>query len=156
MLSQRVAAAGCNLSAEVDQETNRQLLSLSSAEFWKILDALRFGNIDINIKGEETDDDVLAALQATKTQWLEFEELNNRLTSGIVSKADAELIDTKNLALLSSAQELVKTVLASYSNSSGEQTGFGNAIDIAGRQRMLTQKMSKEACQIPWNFSKVR
>ena len=37
MLSQRAAAAGCNLGASVDEEHNRQLLSLTSAEFSKIL-----------------------------------------------------------------------------------------------------------------------
>ena len=148
MLSQRAAAAGCNISAEVEQEKYRQLLSSTSAEFWTILDALEFGNTDLNIEGEETNDAVLTALQSTKTQWTAFEGLNAQLTSGSVSAEDAKLIDAQNLALLESAQDLVKTILATHASGSDTQNSYGKVIDIAGRQRMLSQKMSKEACQI--------
>ncbi len=147
MLSQRAAAAGCNLSANVNAEHNRQLLSLTSAEFSKILDALKFGNADLNIQGEETNEAILTALDTTKAQWQVFEENNMKRTSGSASSADSELIDTHNLALLESAQALVNAVLTSYSNSDASN-GFNKVIDIAGKQRMLTQKISKEACQI--------
>ncbi len=148
MLSQRAAAAGCNINAEVEQEKNRQVLSLTSAEFWKILDALEFGNTDLNVEGEETNDAVLTALQSTQAQWTSFEGLNAKLTSGSASPEEVKLIDTQNLALLESTQDLTKTMLATHSSGSETQSGYGKTIDIAGRQRMLTQKISKEACQI--------
>jgi len=148
MLSQRAGASGCNINADIDAENNRQILSATSAEYWKILDGLEFGNADLNINGEETDDTVLAALQTTKTQWQSFEELVLKMANAGASTFETELVDTQNLELLQSAQNLVESILASYSDPAVADTGFGKVIDIAGRQRMLTQKMSKEACQI--------
>jgi len=124
MLSQRAAAVGCNVSAGVDEQKNRQDLSLISAEFWKILDGLKNGNSDLHINGEESDETVLAALASTKAQWVDFEELNMQQTSGVVSASDVELIETENLALLNSAQKLVETVLASNASSSDTSSGF--------------------------------
>jgi len=155
MLSQRAAAAGCNISADIDADTHSEILSSTSAEFWKILDGLELGNTDLNIKGEETDDAILEDLQTTKTQWLSFEELVMKLANDGASTFETELIDTQNLELLESAQDLVRSVLASHSDRSAAESGFGKVIDIAGRQRMLTQKMSKEACQI-WSEKPVR
>jgi len=148
MLSQRAAAAGCNLSADVDEQQQRQSLSLTSAEIWKILDGLKNGNSDLNINSEETDKAVLAALEATQAQWIVFDKLNMQLNNGDATTTDTDLLNKENLALLASAQDLVKSVLAAYADPSATDSGFGKVIDIAGRQRMLTQKMSKEACQI--------
>jgi len=147
MLSQRAAAAGCNLSAGVDEEKSRQILALTSAEFGKILRGLQKGSSDLNINGAETDNAVLSALQEVNEQWLAFDAAILELAKDSTSSADINVINSQNMALLDSAQNLVKSVLGSYSNYSAD-SGFGKVIDIAGRQRMLSQKMSKEACQI--------
>lgn len=149
MLSQRAAAAGCNLAAEIDVSKSRQILTLTSAEFGKILDGLKNGSSDLKISSAETNDAVLSSLQVLNDRWQTFDSALLNLSKDSQSAADIELINVQNMAVLESAQQLVKSVLDSYSgNADADDGGFSKVIDIAGRQRMLTQKMSKEACQI--------
>lgn len=147
MLSQRAAAAGCNLAAGVDKDKSRQILMLTSGEFEKILNGLKNGSSDLNITGAETDEAVLGVLNAVNEKWVEFDSA----IAALVRDPPGDAVDTinaENMSLLASAQDLVNSVLQSYTDNSANDSGFGKTIDIAGRQRMLTQKMSKEACQI--------
>ena len=154
MLSQRAAASACNLSAGVDTDKNRQILTLTRAEFAKILHALENSDSDLNINGKETDAAILAALQTINENWQSFDAAITRLANDNASTDDTDIITSQNLPLLESAQQLVKVIRATYTNTATASADFGHAIDVAGRQRMLTQKMSKEACQI-WSGQNV-
>ena len=143
MLSQRTAAAGCNLNAGVDPAGNAKILTASQTEFNKILGGLRAGNGDLKIEGAETDSGILADLDGVATSWAPINAAIVELTKNPGSEPSIEVINGQNLALLGSAKSLVSTIVGVYADNSDDD-GLGATIDVAGRQRMLTQKMSKD------------
>ncbi|MEM7523866.1 MAG: type IV pili methyl-accepting chemotaxis transducer N-terminal domain-containing protein, partial [Pseudomonadota bacterium] len=68
--------------------------------------------------------------------------------SGEYSGEDAEIVFTRNVPLLKKMNEVVSFVEQVYANPNEMLLGTAVAINIAGRQRMLSQKIGKEVCQI--------
>lgn len=147
MLSQRVAAASCNLNAGVDVEGRTKVLTNARVEFDKILGGLQTGNGDLKIEGAETNADILAKASAVSAAWSDISAASIALMQEGTDAASMETINSQNMALLDATKALVASIVSVYAIS-GEDAALGQTIDVAGRQRMLTQKMSKEACQI--------
>ncbi len=147
MLSQRMAAAGCNLNAGVDAPANSKRLTAAQAEFKKILAGLQNGSGDLKIDGAESNDAILDRIADLGETWAPIDAAITTLTQDPFSSESMELINAQNMALLAAAQDVVSAVVTVYADN-GADAALGKAIDVAGRQRMLTQKMSKEACQI--------
>ncbi|MEO0911023.1 MAG: type IV pili methyl-accepting chemotaxis transducer N-terminal domain-containing protein, partial [Pseudomonadota bacterium] len=146
MLSQRIPAAACNLNAGIAAEDSRAVLSGAVEEFALILDALEHGNDDLGIYGPEERARTLRTI----------EELHDKLEpiltvledgSGEVPNDNAiQLIADENINILVTANLLVSEISGEYSNPAELLQSDAITIDIAGRQRMLTQKVSKEIC----------
>lgn len=147
MLSQRMAAAACNLSAGIAVDESRKVLTNGQVEFKKIAKGLRNGDKDLNIEGAEKSGAVLAALDAMAATWQPIDAAITALAKDPTATAEIATINDQNLALLGDAKSLVKEIVGAYTNAT-DKGQIDKLIDIAGRQRMLTQKMSKEACQI--------
>ena len=60
----------------------------------------------------------------------------------------AHIIDDHNLSLLERAQVLSADISGQYANPFEITQANAMLINLAGRQRMLTQKMAKDACEI--------
>lgn len=148
MLSQRISASACNLNADIDGDLSLQMLRSSHAEFNKIIDALEFGNIDLHIKNAENRPEVLTAIANLRTKWRPINAAADKMIARDHGAEDIATINAKNLDLLKSAQNLVSVIKTTHATAGNSDDGLTSLIDVAGRQRMLTQKMSKEACQI--------
>ncbi|MEL7390337.1 MAG: type IV pili methyl-accepting chemotaxis transducer N-terminal domain-containing protein, partial [Pseudomonadota bacterium] len=72
----------------------------------------------------------------------------NRFASGDISETNLNTILEGNLSLLGAAVELVPAIVGQYSNPAEIVQANAVLLDIAGRQRMLTQRISKEACML--------
>jgi hypothetical protein len=147
MLSQRMAAASCNLNAGVDAEANAKIVTNAKIEFTKILGGLRNGGGDLKIDGAETNPAIIGAIDTVVTTFAPIDNAIIELTKNPASTPSIDVIYKQNLDLLNSAKALVGEIVPVYADT-GEDGGLGDTINVAGRQRMLTQKMSKEACQI--------
>jgi len=148
MLSQRIPAAACNLTAGVDQEKSKTVLNSAVAEFEAIVQALEHGDDNLGIYGKEERRKTLAALAEVKTEW---DIIKNDAEIMLAAGPTAELnndIANHNMVLLGAAKMLVSEISGQYSDPTAMMQADALRIDIAGRQRMLTQKMSKEACYI--------
>lgn len=148
MLTQRLANAACYVHAGVATEEAQVLLSASGAEFDKIVNALEFGDEELGIKGVEERRKTLVVLKALKEGWAPFFEAVKALQSDASDAEAMAYIAEMNLPLLERAKLLVSELSGQYSNPTEMLQSDVISIDIAGRQRMLTQKMSKEACGI--------
>lgn len=146
MLSQRIPSAACNLAAGVDPDGARKLLAGATAEFAAILDALEFGNADMNVNGAEQDRKVIAQLHDLHSKFDPFANVVAQILDGDTSEANIKTVVTDSMAVLGSAKLLVSEISAEYANPAEMTQASAMVIDIAGRQRMLTQKMAKEAC----------
>ena len=147
MLSQRIPAAACALSRGIDEEGARTLLTAAPAEFEKILTALEFGgDADLNINAPETRKKTLMRIHELRKQWEPLKAAAEKVADGTADNADLDLIYVQNLEVLKAAVALVPELVKQYSNPNAVPYADLLLIDISGRQRMLTQKMSKEAC----------
>ncbi|MFQ6551270.1 type IV pili methyl-accepting chemotaxis transducer N-terminal domain-containing protein [Aestuariibius insulae] len=148
MLSQRIAAAACNLSAGNKTAAAKQILASTVFEFEVIISALEFGNADLNIIGTEQRHETRLAITDLREQWGPIKQAAETITLSGLSTEDLDAIFSGNLALLEKAQHLVSEMSAQYSDPAKMRRSDARLIDLSGRQRMLTQKISKEACYL--------
>jgi len=148
MLSQRMPAAACVVAHSGNSEAAVQALGAASVEFGKILIALTDGDPDMGIFGAEKKRRTLAKLDEIKVLWEPFHAAINDILAGNNVEASMTYLSENNMALLGAAKALVTEESAEYSNPYEMTAEDALLIDIAGRQRMLTQKIAKESCGI--------
>lgn len=148
MLSQRIPSAACHLSRGIDTEGAGKLLVAAPAEFEKILTALEFGDPDLNIQNAETKKKTIFRIHELREKWEPLKAAADAIAAGTGTDADVNYILTHNMEVLGAAQNLVSTLVKQYSNPNAVPFASLMLVDISGRQRMLTQKMSKESCMM--------
>jgi len=153
MLSQRIPAAACHLNRGIDPEGSSALLVGAAAEFEKILLALEFGDADLNVQEPETRRKTLAAIAELRSHWEPLKAAATAIAEGTSTSEDMDFILTQNLPVLARAQLLVEELVKQYSNPNAVTRASLMLIDISGRQRMLTQKMSKETCMLGTDYA---
>lgn len=154
MLSQRIPSAACHLDRRIEIDAARTLLAGAAADFDRILDALEFGGDEgLNILAPETRRRTLLRISELRALWEPLRVAAEALVDGGGSDADIELLLTQNLSVLQAAQLLVEELVKQYANPNATTQASLFLIDISGRQRMLTQKASKEACMLDSRFA---
>ena len=146
MLSQRIPSAACHLNSDVAPTAAKDLLNGATAEFQKIVDGLEFGDPDLGVIGEENRRKTLIAIQNLRDNWKTVFERVIHLNDVGHDDDDVRHLAEHNMPLLGTAKLLVTEITGQYSDPTSLLQVDSLRIDIAGRQRMLTQKMSKEAC----------
>ena len=145
MLSQRIAGAHCYHYAGVAVEDATALLDAAVADYDRILNALRSGDLGFGIVGEEDDRRVVRQIDAVRAVW---EPMRERIeaTQDHPTQESVRFIAAQAEPLLREAQLLVSEVVREYSNNTDVLPSDAMRLDIAGRQRMLAQRMSKALC----------
>ena len=146
MLSQRIPSAACHLSRGIDTDGSKALLVGAAAEFEKILTALEFGDTDLNIQNAETRRMTLAKIHELHEKWTPLKNAADAVAGGTATDAEFSYILTENMPVLAAAQLVVEELVQQYSNPNAVTRASLMLVDISGRQRMLTQKVSKETC----------
>lgn len=148
MLSQRIPAAACTYHAGIAAEQSNAVLHAAKVEFDTIIAALEFGDETLNIIGEEQRRKTLAAIANLHAKYdplhAAFDDIE--ATGG----TDEEVLELAehNMEVLDAAKLLVSEISGQYADPTALLQSDALTIDIAGRQRMLTQKISKEVCLI--------
>jgi len=146
MLSQRVAAEACNYAAGVSAEDSQANLAKAQADFSQITQALKVGDAELGVYGKEERRKTLEALAAVQEKW----ELINVAVDNLLQNKNIDQnlasINELNTPLLNEAKKLVSEISAQYSDPFLMMQSDAMLVDISGRQRMLSQKMAKEAC----------
>ena len=148
MLSQRVAASACALTSDIEPDMSLAILEKSYHEFERIVIALRDGDAELNIPEPETRritikeiNDVWQAWGPTHDAILEILEDHHDVEA-------AHRIDDHNLEILDLTSILASDISSQYTHPYEVTQSNAMLITIAGRQRMLTQKMIKDSCEI--------
>lgn len=144
MLSQRMAAKSCLSMA--DPSTTAYGLEAQQAHdsFRSQLTGLRLGSAEMNLP-VETNADILAALDEVEATWDLFSAPVQQLAAGYVDNAAMLQLFELNTEVLRLSNAAVQAIVGAH-GASDMPANIAKAIDVAGRQRMLTQKMLKEAC----------
>ena len=146
MLTQFMAKSVCFADMQVRFDHHLNEIGKTHFLFDETLKALRHGS---NIQGmlPETHDEVLAALDQVETEWAVYGKAVKRWWQRPIR--NPQLLDkiySHNLPTLRKMNDAVGLLEQTYSGKGVVEPGLALAINVAGRQRMLTQKASKEFC----------
>jgi len=148
MLSQKIVATSCYAQAGIAPEMSRASLSATTTEFAQILNALEFGNPDLGILGAEDRRRTLAGINKIKELWTPIAVLAAKVEVGTGTLDDVSAIAAQSAPLLDIAERLVVQISGQYTGQTTVLQTDVFTIDIAGRQRMLAQRISKNICLI--------
>ena len=152
MLSQRIPSAACHVAENIEKDAATALLVGASAEFEAILNALENGDQSMSVVAAEQDRKVLMKIAEVRELWEPMKAAADKIAAGDASSENVETLLNGNMKLLGAAKLLVTEVVGEYSNPADMVQAESMLIDVSGRQRMLTQKMSKEACILASDF----
>ena len=152
MLSQRIVAASCYLQSGVSPAQSRETLDAAVVEFALITDALEFGNADLGIIGVEERPRILAGIAKLREYWTPIADLANTVIAGQGTNDDIAEMAQQSELLLDIAKRLVVQISGQYANQTSVLQSDAFAIDLAGRQRMLSQRISKNTCLLENNI----
>ncbi|MCU7798513.1 MAG: type IV pili methyl-accepting chemotaxis transducer N-terminal domain-containing protein [Candidatus Thiodiazotropha sp. (ex Myrtea spinifera)] len=139
MLTQKMSKEMLLIANNVDAEANRANLAKTAKLFDTTLKGLRDGSADMGLPATEGRV-TLKQLAKIEKLWNEF----HGLVSAVVSGGDVDIakIAELNLPLLKNMNTAVRLYEKEAKKATGKSAGI--VINLAGKQRMLTQKMSKE------------
>ena len=147
MLTQLMAKSVCFADMQVRYDHHLNEIGKTHFLFDETLKALRHGS---QIQGmlQETHAEVLAALDVVEAEWAIYGAAVKAWWDRPVRNPRLlEKIYTHNLPTLRTMNEAVGLFEKAYAGGAVEP-GLAKAINVSGRQRMLTQKASKEFCLI--------
>lgn len=145
MLTQKMSKEVLFAAVGENAAENLKNAQKTAALFDTTLAGLKDGNVEMGLPATESAR-ILRQLKKVSTLWTPFKATIDGVASkGTVEAADIETIEKLNLPLLKEMNKAVKLyekeASASGSGVSGE---IAVTINLAGKQRMLTQKMTKE------------
>ncbi len=147
-LTQQVAAASCALTSDVDVEEARAILEYATKAFDRYIAALRYGDVELHVLGPETRRRTLEDIDHVEAEWQVIHEAIDAVLADGHDVDSAHIIDDHNLKLLELTTILASDISSQYAHPFEISAADLMMIEIAGRQRMLTQKMAKDACEV--------
>ncbi|MEM1382381.1 MAG: type IV pili methyl-accepting chemotaxis transducer N-terminal domain-containing protein [Pseudomonadota bacterium] len=159
MLTQRMTKAACMITLKVEVPFHTEMLQASHRDFAKALAALELGDPGLRVYGQETNSRVLTGLADVKSHWDGFDQpLREMMGTGQFGGQRADEIFQRNMPLLKRMNEVVSLIEQVHANPNEMLLANAVAINIAGRQRMLSQKIGKEFCQVMlgWNAEETK
>lgn len=147
MLSQRMAKAACLMATDVAADVHFDQMDAAYALFVRSNEALRAGDPDIGLQPERYRR-VLNALDKMDLAWSIYSKL---VEQGIETKQfevrELKTINSESVEVLTLMNRAVNTTARAYGSvTPNVPLTLTITVDVAGRQRMLTQKAVKEAC----------
>lgn len=144
MLSQRVVAAACYVHSGASVESSSEVLQSATQEFSRITAALEFGDEQLGVIGVEERRRTLAGINKMNELWAPIAAY----TPVNATTDDLSAMAMQSADVLRIAKKLVSQISGQYTNPSAMRQADSLIIDLAGRQRMLAQRISKNACLI--------
>ena len=149
MLTQTIASASCRASAGIAADAAVAELEAARIQFNTIIDGLQQGDMALGIPSAESNRVVLASIEKVLSAWEPIDGAAEALVSDALGKTRAaEIIATSNLSLLEATEILASDISGRYSNPNELTQADAMALKIAGRQRMLGHRITKEVCGI--------
>jgi len=145
MLSQKISKEVLLVALDVDKPTNIQNLKASSALFDKTLSGLKDGDSELGLPATESKR-IRRQLTKVEAIWESFyPSVQQIIATGMVADDQLQIIANQNLPLLKQMNKAVGLYEKEAAKSGLESAPeLAVTINLAGKQRMLTQKMSKE------------
>ncbi|MEL6712707.1 MAG: type IV pili methyl-accepting chemotaxis transducer N-terminal domain-containing protein [Planctomycetota bacterium] len=145
MLTQKMSKEALLVALDVEKAGNLASLEKTAALFERTLTGLRDGDDGLGLPGTESRR-ILKQLGKVEAIWAEFQPAVAEVTaSGTVTAEQVATIAVNNLPLLKEMNKCVKLYEKEAAKSGlKSDPDLAVTINLAGKQRMLTQKLSKE------------
>lgn len=149
MLTQKMVKEELLIYAGIAPEENRERLRQTVDLFVKTLDGLREGDNSLGLPPTEVPH-IRTQIDTVKVLFKQVEPILRRILAGESPTGDATLeLVQKSAYILQNMNIAVEMFEQAARNvMKGDETFLGVEINLAGKQRMLTQKMAKEALLI--------
>lgn len=143
MFTQRMTKLAIQIDLNIQKKSSIDKLKKISSLYNKTLMGFKNGDSDLNLK-KATNSKVIEQIDVVEKKWKPFQESIEKVIAGKDDgKALKYLIDN-NEELLKLSNALVSAYEASNTSSNYLEKARLRVVNVAGRQRMLTQKMTKE------------
>jgi len=143
MLIQKMSKEACFVALGIAPEDNRKRLRNDMGLFEETLHGLRYGSRRLRLVPTR-DPGILKQISLVDRMWKSFKPLLLQ-AGGSRTEEAIHGIAKRNMPLL---KEMNAVVLLYERHASKKASAISRKVNLAGRQRMLTQKMTKEACLI--------
>ena len=149
MLSQRMAKAACMIAQGISTDTSYDQMRDALALFEASDNALRRGDPSVGLQVERAPE-VLTAFADLDPAWDAYRALiEAALENGEVPQEQLTAFDDASLQVLRLMNISVFQLARTYADAEVTlEEGQTITVDVAGRQRMLTQRGVKEACMM--------
>lgn len=147
MLSQRIAASTCSLEAGVEPNISKGIMAGSADEMDRIMNALTNGNPLMKIIGAEDDPRVMSSIKQVDDNWRPVRAVIDDMHANGENAVGLAKVQAWNEPYFEYASLLVSEISAEYANPADLLQRDAILVDLAGRQRMRTQMMLKQACE---------
>ncbi len=144
MLTQNMAKLALQSSLNIQGEKSRKELKKVADLYDKTLNGFKNGDKDLGLE-PATDKKVKEQIAIVEKAWKPFYEAVNKIVEGKDKDGKAlKYIVENNEKLLKLSNDLVEAYEASNTSVNYLEKARLHTVNVAGRQRMLTQKMTKE------------
>ncbi len=150
MLTQKMSKESLLVALDCNKAGNLNNLKNTTSLFDKTLKGLKDGDESLKLVPTEAKN-IRRALGKVEKLWKPFyENIQGIISAGSANKEQIKIVADTNLKLLKYMNKCVK--LYEKDASKGGDASLAATINLAGKQRMLTQKMSKEFLLVAYGY----
>jgi hypothetical protein len=141
MLTQKMSKEALLIAKGINKEKNQEELKKTITLFDTTLHALLNGDRVLKLPKTE-DKEIRQRLKKIEKLWKAFKPFIAKIAEGEFNRTSLKAVEMGNMPLLSSMNSVVKMYEKKY--SSVLKQNRATTINLAGKERMLSQKMTKE------------
>jgi hypothetical protein len=149
MLTQKMSKEALLIIKGIAVKENRENLKETIFLFNKTLFGLRDGDSELNLP-KTKEDKIIKALNREIKLWNLFQKFLNKIVDNGADKNTLKAVEIANMPLLKLMNDIVLLYEKKY--ASDISPNIARTINLAGRERMLIQKMTKELLLIANNI----
>jgi len=139
MLTQKMTKESFLIKLSVEKDENIKKLKSSSELFDKTLKGLMQGDESLGLI-DFKDSEITTQLKKVEKLWIPFSKEIKSVVENKTTKKTYENLENSNIPLLKEMNRAVDI----YSQKKSSDFKLGNDVNLAGKQRMLIQKMAKD------------
>ncbi len=151
MLIQKMTKEALLIHANLEKQKNIDNLKNSSQLFDKTLKGLQEGDNSLGLVPLK-EKSIQKQLEVVDKLWQPFYKEIKSILSGDAKESSYEFLEKHNMDLLKEMNSVVN--LYTLQNKQNSKLKLANDINLAGKQRMLTQRMAKDLLAITNNLDK--
>ncbi|MEO9819288.1 MAG: type IV pili methyl-accepting chemotaxis transducer N-terminal domain-containing protein [Paracoccaceae bacterium] len=144
MLVQQIGRAACYVLGDIEKDRNKKLALDGIAEFTKVQEWLRYGHA-VKKWPAATNRALIANLEDVDGLWATLKAADSQLAYGDFHTIVVHQVMVLTDSVMAAANETV-TTLRGLTDVGPVDPSYLRTLDAAGRQRLLTQRATKEFC----------